>query len=90
MAVIDRESLLRRARERYEVEIRSHVDTIENLGKMLVIDPDTGDFELSDDGLEANHRMQARHPDAVLVGLRIGDDVVEEFGARSPESVKAW
>ena len=85
----DKATLVKRARDRYELGIRPQVETPENIGKVLIIEPESGDFEMSEDGLEANHRMLAKHPGATLVGLRIGHDVVEQFGAYLPASTKA-
>ena len=45
-----------------------------------MIDIDTGDYEMDDDGLAANRRLMARHPDGSFFGLRIGYDAVEGFG----------
>jgi hypothetical protein len=43
-----------------------------NRGKFLVIDIRTGDYEIDADDLQATKRVLAKHPDAVLYGLRIG------------------
>jgi len=43
-----------------------------NRGKFIVIDIETGDYEVDDDDLKATKRVLARRPEAVLYGLRIG------------------
>jgi hypothetical protein len=81
------EEIARRGEELYEQQIRDKVETDENLGKIIVIDVETGEYEIDDIGFEASKRLRSRHPDAVLLGLRIGYDVVEAF-AGAPERIK--
>ena len=47
---------------------------------MLIIDVDTGDYEMDDRGVEAALHLQAKRPDALLYGIRIGYDAVEAIG----------
>jgi hypothetical protein len=67
----------RRGQELYDQKIAPPVETDENLGKIIVIDIETGDYEIDADGLTASHRALAKHPGAALYGLRIGYDAVE-------------
>lgn len=55
----------------YRQQIRGLVEQT-NRGKYLVIDIETGDYEVDDDDLEATKRTLAKRPGAVLYGLRIG------------------
>ena len=43
-----------------------------NRGKFVVIDIETGQFEVDEDDLQATKRALAKRPGAVLYGLRIG------------------
>jgi hypothetical protein len=61
-------------------QLRSQVETEENLGKLISIDTQTGDYEIADDLLIAGKRLQARHPDAKMVGKRIGYNAVYTVG----------
>jgi hypothetical protein len=81
------EEIARRGQELYDQAIAAKVETEENIGKIIVIDIETGDYEIDEVGLKASERLRARHPDAVLLGLRIGCDSVEGFGG-SPQRVK--
>jgi hypothetical protein len=81
------EEIARRGEEIYAQRLRGKVETEDNIGKILVIDIETGDYEIDDDGLQASDRALARHPDAALYGLRIGYDAVESFGG-GPQRVK--
>jgi len=77
---LTREQVSERGEEIYAEQLRDRVETDENIGKVIVIDVQSGDYEIDDDGLQANHRIQARHPDGVFYGLRIGYDAVEGIG----------
>lgn len=77
---ISDEEIDQRGWELYETGIRSAVETPENIGKQIVIDIETGDYEIDNDGLAASHRMLAKRPEAALYGLRIGYNAVYTLG----------
>ena len=61
----------------YERELRARLEAdLENVGKILVLDVESGDYEIDETGIPAARRLQARRPDARLYALRIGYDVV--------------
>jgi hypothetical protein len=64
----------------YENQIRPKVETAENLGKMVLIDIETGEFEIASEGLQASQRLHTRHPEAPLFGIRIGYRASEALG----------
>jgi hypothetical protein len=66
------------ARELYEY-LRPEVETPHNIGKMIVMDVTSGDYEIDDLGIEASQRLQERHPEATLYAMRIGYKTVESF-----------
>jgi hypothetical protein len=80
------EEIARRGQELYDRSIRQQVEGRYD-GKIIVIDVETGEYEIDDDGLAANRRAMAKHPGAALYGLRIGYDAVEGFGG-GPRRVK--
>jgi hypothetical protein len=47
---------------------------------MVLIDIETGDYEIDKNGLHAANRLSERHPEARLYGIRIGYDVAASFG----------
>ena len=55
----------------YERSLRKSLEH-KNKGKFIVIDVETGDYEIDNDDLQATKRAIAKRPDAVLYGLRIG------------------
>jgi hypothetical protein len=50
------------------------------MDKALVIDIETGEYEIDDDGLAAAHRARAKHPDAALYAMRIGYPAYAKIG----------
>src|SRR6478672_2732480 len=75
------DEIARRGKELYEHRLRARVETDENLGKIVSIDIETGDYAIDDDLLKAAHRVLGRHPDAALWMQRIGCDAVYAFGS---------
>jgi hypothetical protein len=82
------EEIGRRGQELYEKSIRPHVETEENIGKQIVIDIETGDYEIDDDGLAASRRLLAKHPGAALYGARIGYNAVYTLGGVLTRTLK--
>lgn len=69
----------RRGQEWYEKHIRPQVED-GNEGKILVIDIETGAYEIDADERAASRRALAKHPGAALWMLRSGYDAVHSFG----------
>jgi hypothetical protein len=55
----------------YEHSVRKEVEE-GNQGSFVVIDIETGEYEVDADDLNATKRALAKRPNAVLYGLRIG------------------
>jgi hypothetical protein len=64
----------------YEQQLRSLLETEDNVGKIVSIDIETGDYEIADDLLTAGRRLQSRRPDAAMYGKRIGYNAVYSLG----------
>ncbi len=77
---ISSEEIDRRGRELYEHAIRGQVEITENIGKQIVIDIETGEYAIDENGLKASRLLMAKHPDAALYGLRIGYNAVYTIG----------
>lgn len=69
-----------RGREVYRRLFASLTETPENIGKIVAIEPDSGDYEIDADVLQAARRLKSRHPDARLWSQRIGYNVVYSLG----------
>ena len=65
----------------YREKIRSRVEPHER-GKFVVIDIETGDYELDANDATATKRLQKRRPEAVIYGLRVGYRAAYSFGGR--------
>ena len=66
--------------EIYETQLRPKVETEENIGKLISIDINTGDYEIGDRPLSTIQRLQARRPEAEISTERIGYNAVYALG----------
>jgi hypothetical protein len=73
------EEIDRRGEEWWQ-KIRPQVETDANIGKHIVIDIETGDYEIDRRGAAAGDRLLARHPGAALYGARIGYEAAYSIG----------
>ena len=61
-------------------QLRSQIETPENIGKLILLDLASGDYEIDDEtDLAAVRRLQSRHPGSKLHALRIGYEAVCSF-----------
>lgn len=74
------EEIGRRGQEIYENRLRTLLETNDNIGKIVSIDINSGDYEIADDLVVAGRRLQQRHPDALMYGKRIGYNAVYAVG----------
>jgi hypothetical protein len=74
------EEIVQRGEEIYAARLRDNVETEDKIGKIIVIDIETGQYEIGDDPLETSHRVLAKHPGAAIYAIRIGYDTVYSFG----------
>ncbi len=65
----------------YEEAIRSRVEA-SNLGKFLVINTDTGEYEMDADDVIAAKRAKLRFPTAPLFSMRVGHSAAYRLGSR--------
>jgi hypothetical protein len=77
-----KEEHARRGMEHYDQRVRAQVES-GNLGRIVAIDVDSGDFQLADDSLAAASQLLARRPDAQIWCVRIGYPAVHRFGPRT-------
>jgi len=64
----------------YEDRLKNDLEP-ENIGKFLVIDVESGDYEISDDEMEAVDRAMERHANGMLYLMRIGFRTMGKMGA---------
>jgi len=71
----------------YDQQIRAQVEQ-DHRGKFLILDVNTGDYEIDAEDLTASERLLARRPDAALFGVRIGHRAAYRLvGMRQTSSV---
>jgi hypothetical protein len=75
------EETVRRGEELYEQKIRALVEPTQR-GKYIVIDVETGGYEVGDDYLALSRRALARDPNAPLCALRIGYPALGRVGGQ--------
>ena len=79
----DGEDVKRRGKAWYAQTVRAQVENEANIGKVVVIDVETGAYLVDDDILNpvrAALALQQQHPGAMLWGERIGYDAVYALG----------
>jgi phenylalanyl-tRNA synthetase beta subunit len=64
----------------YDQRIRALVETSENIGKMLTLDVETGEYKIGVNSIEGAIELKKNRPMARLFTLRIGHDVGVSFG----------
>jgi hypothetical protein len=74
------QEIARRGKDLYERSIRAQVETAENIGKIVSINIETGEYEIGDDLVETSLRLKAKQANAALWGERIGFDAVYAVG----------
>ncbi len=74
------EEVAQRAKQFYEDGIRQQVEHSDNIGKMIVIDAETGEYGIDKTGVESALSLKQKNPKARLFTMRIGYDVAFSFG----------
>ena len=65
----------------YEEKIKQHVEP-HHVGECLVVDVETGDYEIGPDYIQPTERLLAKRPEAPLYALRIGYRAIGRIGGR--------
>lgn len=74
------EEITKRGKELYEQSIRTLVEKTENIGKIISINVETGEYEIGDDLIITSRQLQAKQPDAAIWAGRIGFNAVYAVG----------
>lgn len=77
------QEIVRRGEELYAKQIRDRIEA-NHKGQFLVLDIETGDYEVDNDELAALDRAKAKHPDAALYILRVGFPAAVKLGGTRP------
>jgi hypothetical protein len=65
--------------EIYERDIRAKVEK-DHFGEVLVLDIESGDYEIDENHLDALTRLKARRPESVCYALRVGYPALAKIG----------
>lgn len=74
------DDIVQRGQEIYERDIRSKVEA-DNEGKLLVINVETGEYEMDADDVVAAKRAKTRFGNAELFTMRIGHSAAYRIGS---------
>jgi hypothetical protein len=80
-SIVTGDSAARRAHELYEERIRSEVEPA-HLGEFLIVNLETGEYEVDPDDLAASKRARRRFPHARLFTMRVGRPAAYKLGSR--------
>jgi hypothetical protein len=80
-----KEEFARRGEEIFERDIRRQLGGADD-EQFVLIDIETGDFEIDADEQAAFERLQARRPDAQVWMRRVGSPYARRFGGRLPST----
>lgn len=73
------EDIAQRGKAYYE-ELRPQIEAADNIGKIIAIEINTGDYTIGDDLLETSLRLKAKYPDGEMWAERIGFNAVYAVG----------
>lgn len=76
-----KEEIAARAKALYEQEIRAKVEA-EHHGKYIVIDIETGEYEIDKDHFAASKRAYEKNPNGARFAMRIGYRTMGRIGAK--------
>lgn len=79
------EEVARLGQQIYERNIRKRVEQ-KCRGQFLVIDVESGDYEIDIDKIAAIDRLRSKHPEAILYVLKIGYSTAAKLGHVKRES----
>ncbi len=69
-----------KATNMYADGIQQQVETPDNMGKLLTIDVETGEYFIDESGVEGMMFLKAKRPSARLFTLRVGYSAAFGFG----------
>jgi hypothetical protein len=78
--LLSSEEVALRAEKLYEERIRQEVEREENIGKMVIIDIETGEYGVDATGLESAKYLRQKNPNGRFFGIRIGYNFAVAIG----------
>jgi hypothetical protein len=80
--IYSREEVAERAKTIYEQKVRAKVEP-QHIGKYIVINVETGEYEIDEDDIAVMERAAAKYPPETLFGMRIGYRTMGRIGVGS-------
>ncbi len=74
-----KEEIARLGKERYQQEIAPNVGEAD-FGKAVLVDIETGEYEIGTDALELADRLRTKHADAAIFAMRVGYPAFAKIG----------
>jgi hypothetical protein len=82
------DEITQRGKEIYENSIRPQVEIPENIGKIISINVESGEYEIGDDLLTTSMQLRIKQADAALWTERIGFNAVYAVGGTLVRTVE--
>lgn len=76
-----KEEIARRGNEIYNNDVRPLVESEQNKGKFVLIDIESGVWEMDADEMKASRRMEGHSANAQIWMVRVGYSYVRRFGS---------
>ena len=73
----------------YDQQIQARVDA-DNKGKFLILDIETGDYEMDENEWVALQRAKTKHPDAAFYIVRIGYPTAHKLEGKFGTKSRSW
>lgn len=74
------DEIVQRGEALYTQRLRALLETPDNIGKIVSIDIESGEYAVGDDPAQTSRRLLARHPGAAIWTKRIGYNAVYALG----------
>jgi hypothetical protein len=86
--LLSSEEVAQQAMKLYEASIREAVEIESNIGKMVIIDIETGRYHVDLNGIESARYLRQYNPTARLFGIKIGYNVAASLGGIMERTTK--
>jgi hypothetical protein len=86
--LLSSEEVAELATKLYADSIRETVEIEANIGKMVIIDVETGAYHVDANGIESARYLRQQNPTARLFGIRIGYNVAASFSGVMERTAK--
>ncbi len=86
--LLSSEEVAQQAMKLYEAGIRDAVEVEGNIGKMVIIDVESGGYSVDLNGIESARHLRKQNPTSRLFGIKIGYNVAASFSGIMERTTK--